>query len=180
MEKKIIVDEEITLQAASEAVAEEKLAGILASRNQISPWLPWAHHYDENGLEALKKYQNEKLLEFEAAICYSYDIFYKGKFAGNIEVMKISESDHRCEIGYWLVSNMTGKGIMTRAVKKIIQIVQDELKIHRVEIMAAEDNTASRAVIERVGGQLEGISKDYLYLEGKYHNLAIYGIITNA
>ncbi len=180
MKKIIIVDEEITLQAASEAVAEEKLAGILASRDQISPWLPWVHYYDENGLETLKKYQKEKLLEFEAKTCYSYDIFFKGKFAGNVEVMKVSESNHRCELGYWLISSMTGKGIMTRAVKKIIKVVQDDLKIHRVEIMAAEDNKASRAVIERVGGQLEGISKDYLYLEGKYHNLAIYGIITNA
>ena len=179
MQEEIKVDNKITLRATSEETAEEKLASILASRDQLLPWLPWVHLYDGDGLENLKEYQRSKLAEFKEDKTYSYDILYDGHFAGNLEVMKISEDDHRCEIGYWLASSATGKGIMTKSVKKVIEELQDKLKMHRIEIMAAEDNKASRAVIERVGGKLEGILKDWFRLEGEYHNLAIYGIVSS-
>ena len=48
--------------------------------------------------------------------------------------------------------------------------------MEKVEIEAAVENKLSRAVIERVGGTLEGIIKNAENLHGKIVDHAVYGV----
>jgi RimJ/RimL family protein N-acetyltransferase len=61
------------------------------------------------------------------------------------------------EIGYWLRTTYTGRGLMTEAVLKLTEFAFETLKAHRVEVRCDERNTRSAAVAQRCGYSLEGI-----------------------
>ncbi|MBO7664250.1 GNAT family N-acetyltransferase [Candidatus Saccharibacteria bacterium] len=178
METKILLDENIELRAASPEWAAEKYAAAIASREHLLPWLDWIHFYEngtpEEGAEKMREFQSGKVAEFEKGTNYTYDIFVDGKFAGGIELMAISNENHYCEIGYWLVKDFTGRGIMTRAVNLLTDLAFEKLGMHCVSIYAAHENMASRAVAERCGFKFEAELRDRLLLEGKYYNRTVY------
>ena len=176
MENEIKINENITIRIANEKWAKEKYDSAMKSREQLLPWLPWVHFYDnqENGAEMMAKFQRSKVKEFEEKTNYCYDIFYDGQFAGSIEVMHVSEMNKKCEIGYWLDSDMTGKGIMTTCVKALTELLFDRLSMHRIAILAAPENAASCAVAERCGYEKEALLREDQVLEDKFYDTVIY------
>ncbi len=62
-------------------------------------------------------------------------------------------------IGYWCVPQARGRGIMTRALRRVCRYALDKLAVHRIELTAARDNLASQRVAEKVGFQREGVMR---------------------
>jgi RimJ/RimL family protein N-acetyltransferase len=56
-----------------------------------------------------------------------------------------------CEIGYWTHPDARGRGVMTRAMARLVDYAFEDLGVRRVMAGAAVDNTASRHVIEASG-----------------------------
>jgi RimJ/RimL family protein N-acetyltransferase len=67
--------------------------------------------------------------------------------------------DHRGngEIGYWCAAEARGRGVVTRAVRRLSRHAFDDLGIDRVEMVIDPDNLASRRVAERAGFREEGL-----------------------
>jgi RimJ/RimL family protein N-acetyltransferase len=55
------------------------------------------------------------------------------------------------EIGYWAHPDARGRGVMTRAMRRLVDYAFEELGVRRVMAGAAVDNAASRHVIEANG-----------------------------
>ena len=109
-------------------------------------------------------------------------IFYKitvdGKAVGNISVEKRSGNSERCAvIGYYLIPEYYGRGIMTAAAKKICAEAFEKLDISRIEGTVFEPNIGSRRVLEKAGFELEGVLKDAIYKNGKLYNEYVYGLV---
>ena len=56
-----------------------------------------------------------------------------------------------CEIGYWSHPDARGRGVMTRAMARVVEYAFEDLGVRRVMAGAAVDNRASRHVIEANG-----------------------------
>jgi RimJ/RimL family protein N-acetyltransferase len=54
-------------------------------------------------------------------------------------------------VGYWLDPQARGKGVMTEAVKAVVQWARSDYEINRLLITAHPDNHASQGVAERAG-----------------------------
>jgi RimJ/RimL family protein N-acetyltransferase len=111
---------------------------------------------------------------FDKGAVLGYDIIYKGQFAGAIDLHNLSAEHRRCEIGYWLDKNYTGKGIASRCTAKIAEYAFNEIDMHRVLIQAASQNKASCAVAERLEFAFEGTLRDNELLDGKYYDTNVY------
>lgn len=84
-----------------------------------------------------------------------------GKLAGGCGIT-VKEDVHRysAEIGYWIAEPFWGKGIVTEAVKLLLEIlIRDHPFIVRVYAEVFEHNKASMKVLEKNGFHLEGIHK---------------------
>jgi ribosomal-protein-serine acetyltransferase len=103
-------------------------------------------------------------------------IFYQQQFVGNISFNSLSTSCKKAEIGYWLSQEKQGLGIMSRAVKAMLEIAFSQLNLEVVSIAAATDNGPSRAVAERLGFELEGCLSNSENLNGRIVDHAIYAI----
>lgn len=64
------------------------------------------------------------------------------------------------ELGYWLCEDQQKKGIMTTAMKKLIQHGFESIGLHRIQLRIAVGNMNSRNLAERLGFRSEGILRD--------------------
>ncbi|PAD38691.1 GNAT family N-acetyltransferase [Terribacillus sp. 7520-G] len=104
-------------------------------------------------------------------------IFHKdtGKFIGSSGFHAIDWDIPKVEIGYWMDTRHTGRGYMTEAVGAQTEYAFTELGVRRIQILCDEENSASRAVPERLGYKLEGIHHcDSLRADGKTVRNTVY------
>ena len=80
------------------------------------------------------------------------------------------------ELGYWLAELYWGQGIMTKAVKHMINYGFKNLDITRIFARPFGTNIASQNVLKNAGFVLEGKFKDTIYKNGEYLDELIYAI----
>lgn len=80
-------------------------------------------------------------------------------------------------LGYWLGEPFWGKGIMNKAIKEVCQLGFEKLDIVRIFARPFADNMASRKTLEKVGFELEGISKKGVYKNGEIKDGSIYALV---
>ncbi len=78
------------------------------------------------------------------------------------------------EVGYWVSAGARGRGVATAATRALTAWAFDELGLHRVELYAATENAASRAVAERAGFELEGIRRAWRKIHDEPCDFAAY------
>lgn len=66
----------------------------------------------------------------------------------------------KTEVGYWVRSSDTGKGLATEGVRALTTWALDALAAVRVELVTDELNLASRAVAEKCGFRWEGTHRN--------------------
>jgi [ribosomal protein S5]-alanine N-acetyltransferase len=83
-------------------------------------------------------------------------------------------------LGYGLAPDAMGKGYMTEAVKRIVDIAFTDLALHRVEVNIMPRNAPSLAVAERAGFVREGLSPGYLQIAGVWEDHVRFARIAQA
>ncbi|MFS0673454.1 GNAT family N-acetyltransferase [Ornithinibacillus sp. 179-J 7C1 HS] len=112
---------------------------------------------------------------------FRYLIFHKdtNEFIGTASLHAINWKVSKCEIGYWINTQFSGKGYMTEAVRELINLGFKQLKFRRIGIRCESTNLSSRSIAEKLGFKLEGILRnDDLSADGsKLTDICIYSII---
>lgn len=107
----------------------------------------------------------------------TYTIWYKGEFAGLIGYKDSDPVNRKTEIGYWLAENMQHKGIMIRAVKKLIDFAFRNLNRNRVQIKVALGNHKSAAIPLKLGFSPEGIERESELHTDRFFDIQVYSFL---
>lgn len=75
-----------------------------------------------------------------------------------------------CFLGYSLDEEHGNQGYMTEAVKRAVDFAFQDLGLHRVEGNVVPRNAPSRAVLEKCGFAMEGLSRKYLKINGVWED----------
>ena len=81
------------------------------------------------------------------------------------------------ELGYWLAEPFWGRGIVTQAVRAMVQYAFGELGLHRVHAEPYATNPASARVLEKAGFRLEGRLRASAFKEGRIVDQLLYAIV---
>ena len=73
----------------------------------------------------------------------------KTKLVGTICLFGFSDGNHKCEIGYELLTNFQGQGIMKEAVEKVIDYAFNTIKVKTIEAFLHRDNQSSIKLLEK-------------------------------
>ncbi|MEA2503769.1 MAG: [ribosomal protein S5]-alanine N-acetyltransferase [Actinomycetota bacterium] len=73
-------------------------------------------------------------------------------------------------LGFYAFVPYAGLGYMTEGLTLVLRLAFGELSLHRVEANVQPANTASLALVERVGFQREGFSPRYLRIGGVWRD----------
>lgn len=104
------------------------------------------------------------------AICSRGD----GTFLGAGGLNDLDRENKKAEIGFWLLPENWGRGIMTEAVPLILNHAFNNLGIHRVEGFVETENENCIKALLKLKFKLEGTMKDCEVKNGKMINLQIY------
>lgn len=73
----------------------------------------------------------------------------KNILVGTICLFGFSEENYKCEIGYELLTNFQGQGIMKEAVEKVIDYAFNTIKVQKIEAFFHRDNQSSVKLLEK-------------------------------
>lgn len=81
-------------------------------------------------------------------------------------------------ISYTVDSKWQGKGIATEMLREAVAYAFSVMGLHRLELNIMLNNKASVKVAENVGFQYEGVSRELQLLNGKWHDMKRYSLLS--
>jgi len=115
-----------------------------------------------------KKWLLKSLQSFKNKKSFNFTIYLNKEPIGSVDLTKIEWSHKRAVLGYWLARKYWNQGIMTEAVRLILDFGFNQLKLNRVESSHFKQNKRSGRVQEKCGLRLEGIGRQAIFKDGKY------------
>jgi ribosomal-protein-alanine N-acetyltransferase len=102
---------------------------------------------------------------------------YQGSLVGQVTVGGIAWGSLRAGyIGYWIDSQVAGRGIMPMAVAMACDYSLNILRLHRIEINIRPENAASLRVVEKLELPQEGYRREYLHIDGAWRDHVTYAV----
>lgn len=95
-------------------------------------------------------------------------------FYGAGGLNSLNKEHKKAEIGFWLLTDFWGKGIMTEAMPLICNYGFNELALHRIEGLVETENINCKRALDKLGFLHEGTMKDCEIKNGKFISLDIY------
>lgn len=151
-------------------------AGVRESIKELSPWMPWCH--EEYSIADSAKFILERESEWEKGEQYDFMIYdtVDGTYLGGVGLNSVNRDNRFANLGYWVRTSRTRRGIAPAAVHLIARFGFADLKFVRLEILAAVGNIPSQRVAEKAGATREGILRNRLTLHGKQHDAVLFSL----
>lgn len=119
---------------------------------------------------------NDKI-EANEGINWAITIKGNSKLIGVIGHYRIQPENHRCEIGYMILPQYNGQGIVTEAVKVVLEYGFDDLQMHSIEGVIDPNNIASERVLLKNGFAKEAHILENEFWDGKFWDTVIYSLL---
>lgn len=127
--------------------------------------------------DSVEKWQ--KFLEFsvsdESILYFAIEINEKAVGAIGIS-QQTGVMRKNAELGYWLGEEFWGNGIITEAIREIVQIAFEKLGIVRIFAKPFETNIASHKALEKAGFKLEARFEKIVFKNGEFLDEFVYAI----
>lgn len=91
----------------------------------------------------------------------------------------INNQHYRAEICYDLAREYWNKGIMTKALREVINFCFSRVGITRIEAITIKENAASVALLKKLNFNHEGSLKNYRYFNGRPHDIEMFAVTPN-
>ena len=154
------------------------VAAIEASMDDLELWLPWANRL--YGRSETNRFLRESISAWSDGRAFDFAIRAREDpdfHLGNISVWPTSRRERAGEIGYWIRSSMTGKGIATEASARVAQVGFEELELHRITLRIAVGNRSSERVAEKLGFTREGLLRKEVLVRGRWMDHTLWALL---
>jgi RimJ/RimL family protein N-acetyltransferase len=157
-------DAEALYEAARESVAE------------VYPWLDWCHR--DYSLAEAAEWARSRAGLADSGKEYNFVIAGSdGRFLGGCGLNQINRVHMFANLGYWVRTSATGRGVATEAVRQLGQSAFRQTDLVRLEIVCAVGNERSQRVAERAGAHREGVLRHRLIVHGKPVDAVMYSLV---
>ena len=121
----------------------------------------------------------EDKIENNEGINWAITLKNDPKLIGLIGHYRIKPEHFRAEIGYMLLPEYHGKGIIVEAIKETIKYGFEIMNLHSIEAVIDPENLASEKVLQKSGFVKEAHLKENEYYEGRFLDTVIYSILNH-
>ena len=114
----------------------------------------------------------------EDCVCFLICRMADGIVIGSITLSQIFRGGFQSAyLGYFMGAPYARRGYMTEALQLALRYTFEKLKLHRLEANIQPANVASIALVKRAGFSLEGFSRRYLRVCGRWRDHERWAII---
>ncbi len=164
--------ERLILRVPNTSMAESILAYYLTNKVFLEPWEPLRR----DGFYTYDTQFTNLSLDAEAVErgeILRYWIYLKDGTGpiGSVALTNIIKGVFKsCFLGYKLSEGHCGRGYMTEAIEKIVEIAFQDLKLHRIEADIMPQNLKSIKIVEKLGFKKEGLSEEFSKINDKWED----------
>ena len=167
----------VLLRPPTEGDIDEIFAAVRESLAEVGPWTAWCHP-DYQRVETAEwvrsteqAWANETEYPFAIFDCAS------GRLLGTCGLNAVDRLNRWANLGYWVRTTATRRGVATRAAELVAAFAFRELALDRVEILAATGNEPSQRVAVNVGAVREGVLRRRLRVGENSHDAVVFSLI---
>lgn len=171
------IDDELTMRTFADADAETIFETVVRNREHLQTFMRWMT--PDYSLESAKEFVARAIQNTFEKKNAGFGIFRTDELIGTIGFVHFDWNARKTEIGYWLVEDEQGNGIVSAGCRVLIDYSFDELNLNRVEIRCSTENARSSAIPERLGFTKEATLRQAEFLNGKLHDFTIYGLLAD-
>lgn len=171
----IKIDEKIRIELIEEKHSQSIFDMVNNNRAHLRPWLPFVDRMQT--VEFTKNFVKGTMQRNQDGEEWAFVVFDENSMVGRVGVYKIDKQNKIGEIGYWIVENAQGKGIITKSCKALVDLCFGELQLNRIEIKCGAENFKSQAIPERLNFTHEGVSRQAEWLYDKFIDLNVYSLL---
>jgi len=122
----------------------------------------------------------EDSLLLNEGITWGISLKEDSKLIGTIGFWRMDKANYRAEIGYMLMPEMQGKGLMHEAISTSIRYGFEEMKLHSIEANVNPANLLSKKILEKNGFVQEAYFKENYYYNGRFLDSSIYSLVNKS
>lgn len=161
-----ITDGHVLLRPYAPADVEAMYEAARESVDALYPWMEWCHPdyaRDESAVWVV-----HAMDALAAGREFSFGVWDAAgtRFLGGCGLNQFNLVQRFANLGYWVRSSATGRGVATRATRLLARFAFDRLSLNRVEIVVVVGNRASLRVAQKAGAVREGVLRNRLTAHG--------------
>ena len=146
---------------------------------EISKHMAWEAHTDKSQTAEFLKHE---VARREAGKGMTWAVFKDGRFCGIVSLIGLVRSHraltyNKAELAYWLGREHQGQGIMTEAVRRVMEFGFGELGLHKICVSHFSGNGASERLIKRLGFRYVGEQVEEFQKQGVWHSHKNYELL---
>ncbi|MBK8600559.1 MAG: GNAT family N-acetyltransferase [Flavobacterium sp.] len=96
---------------------------------------------------------------------------------GIIGHFRIQPQNYRAEIGYMILPEYHGQGIVAEAIKEVVRYGFEEMNLHSIEAIIDPNNLASGRVLQKNGFVKEAHILENEFFDGRFIDTVIYSLL---
>jgi len=101
-----------------------------------------------------------------------------GQYLGRISLMNIDWINRSAQVGIVIgVKTFWGKGYGTDAMRVVLRFAFEKMNLHRVWLNVYDFNVRGIKSYEKCCFKHEGVQREYRFLDGRYHDSVLMGIL---
>jgi RimJ/RimL family protein N-acetyltransferase len=173
-----LTDGQLVVRFYREDDAPRLFEAVRESIPEVSPWLGWCH--ENYSIEESRDFVQSRAAKSQGDEWYSFAVFDQSngeRFVGGVGLNFINRVHQFGNLGYWVRTSATGRGVASRASRLVARFAFAELGLHRIEILAAVPNIASQRVAEKIGAVREGVLRKRLLIRGESQDAVMFSLV---
>jgi ribosomal-protein-serine acetyltransferase len=172
-----LTDGRILLRPSEKNDADNLYAAVRESLKELGLWMPWAH--PGYSIKETREWLKKKPDEWKRGISFDFAVFSAdgGKFLGGCGINDIDYAYGKANLGYWVRTSETGRGVATAVTLMLAKWGFKVIKLSRIEICVAMENTRSLRVAEKAGAKREGVLRNRLTIGDARHDAVMHSLI---
>ncbi|MEP6786950.1 MAG: GNAT family protein [Acidobacteriota bacterium] len=175
--KRFRVDDDIELRHWTELDAEVVYELVKRNYEHLRTFMEWVK--PDHSLVDYEKFVEREIRGTAENERLGFGIYRGDGLIGTIGLINFDHDAKVTEIGYWIDAAEEGKGIVSKACRKLIDFVFGELAMNRIQIRCAAPNFRSGAIPERFGFTREGTQRQHVLRDGKLMDFVTYGLLAS-
>jgi ribosomal-protein-alanine N-acetyltransferase len=142
----ILTTERLTLRQL--VITDEHEIFTLRSDSEINKYL---NRQISNTIDDARNFINKvnENINKNDSLYWAITLSDKNILVGTICLFGFSDENYKCEIGYELLTNFQGQGIMKEAAEKVIDYAFNTIKVKKIEAFMHRDNQSSIKLLEK-------------------------------
>lgn len=167
----------ITLRPYREEDTNSLFEAARESIPQMTPWMPWCH--PDYSIQESREWITSCFENWDQGNAYGFAITdaSTGRYLGGCGLNNFHGDQSIANLGYWVRTSATKKGVATAATLLLADFGINELKLKRIEIVVDVDNRASQRVAEKSGAIREGILRNRVTQYGEPADAVMFSLI---